>query len=95
METPGQIGKLPKDRDSTGSTGEPLVSAALQISPWNKKGLREQCLKKNTGLKNVGLKKKRLGKLQANMRNMRQNKKYAEEMITGIVNGMARPPVGL
>ena len=83
METPGQIGKLPKDRDST---GEPLVSAALQISPWNKKGLREKCLKKNTGLKNVGLKKKHLGKLQANMRKMRQNKQYAEEMIHGIVN---------
>ena len=83
MGTPGQIGKLPKDRDAT---AELLVSAALQISPRNKKGLREKCLKKTTGLKNVGLKKKHLGKFQANMRKMRQNKKYAEEMITGIVN---------
>ena len=83
METPGQIGKLPKDRDST---GELLVSAALQISPRNKKGLREKCLKKTTGLKKVGLKKKHFGKLKANVRKMIQNQKYAEEMITGIVN---------
>ena len=83
MGTPGQIGKLPKDRDAT---AELLVSAALQISPRNKKGLREKCLKKTTGLKKVGLKKMHFGTFQANMRKMIQNKKYEEEMITGIVN---------
>ena len=83
MGTPGQIGKLPKDRDAT---AELLVSAALQISPRNIKGLREKCLKKTTGLKKVGLKKQHFGKLKANMRKMIHNNKYAEEMMTGIVS---------